>query len=232
MIGIRANAPRCPKQLAMYAPSPLACNANTATLDAVLILAKNAPSINPRNFTALTRLDQNRAISQISSRLNVENQKIKNITIWGNHSATQYPDLDNAFIQNHQTSNFIGNVPVKALVSDDKWVQGEFMKTVQQRGAAIIAARKLSSAASAASSACDHIRDWFLGTEEGCWVSMGVISKGEYGAPVDVNFSFPCTCKNGEWKIVEGLKISEFSKQRIEVTGKELLEERSMAMGN
>lgn len=131
-----------------------------------LILAKNAPSINPRNFTALTRLDQNRAMSQISSRLNVENQKIKNITIWGNHSATQYPDLDNAFIQNHQTSNFTGNVPVKSLVSNDSWIQGEFMKTVQQRGAAIIAARKLSSAASAASAACDHIRDWFLGTEE------------------------------------------------------------------
>jgi malate dehydrogenase len=131
-----------------------------------LILSKNAPSINPRNFTALTRLDQNRAMSQISGRLGVENCKIKNITIWGNHSATQYPDLDNAFIQNHETNNFIGNVPVKSLVSDEKWIQGDFMKTVQQRGAAIIAARKLSSAASAASAACDHIRDWFLGTEE------------------------------------------------------------------
>jgi malate dehydrogenase len=131
-----------------------------------LILSKNAPSINPRNFTALTRLDQNRSMSQISAKLNVENAKIKNITIWGNHSATQYPDLDNAFIQDHQTNNFIGNVPVKSLVSDEKWIQGEFMKTVQQRGGAIIAARKFSSAASAASAACDHVRDWFLGTEE------------------------------------------------------------------
>jgi malate dehydrogenase len=131
-----------------------------------LILSKNAPSINPRNFTALTRLDQNRAISQLSERLKIENNKIKNVTIWGNHSATQYPDVDNAFIQNHQTSNFTGNVPVKSLVGDEKWIQGDFMKTVQQRGAAIIAARKLSSAASAASAACDHIRDWFLGTEE------------------------------------------------------------------
>lgn len=131
-----------------------------------LILSKNAPSINPKNFTALTRLDQNRGMSQISNRLNVENQKIKNVTIWGNHSATQYPDLDNAFIQNHQTSNFIGNVPVKSLIGDENWIQTDFMKTVQQRGAAIINARKLSSAASAASAACDHIRDWFLGTEE------------------------------------------------------------------
>lgn len=131
-----------------------------------LILSKNAPSINPRNFTALTRLDQNRSISQISNRLAVENEKIKNITIWGNHSATQYPDLDNAYIQNHKTNNFIGNIPVRSLVGDDKWIEGEFMKTVQQRGAAIIAARKLSSAASAASAACDHIRDWFLGTED------------------------------------------------------------------
>jgi len=131
-----------------------------------LILSKNAPSINPRNFTALTRLDHNRAISQISAKLNIENEKIKNITIWGNHSATQYPDIDYAYVENFGKSGFSGNVPVKSLVADEKWVQGEFMKTVQQRGAAIIAARKLSSAASAASSACDHMRDWVLGTAE------------------------------------------------------------------
>ena len=131
-----------------------------------LILSKNAPSINPRNFTALTRLDHNRAISQINVKLGVDNEKIKNITIWGNHSATQYPDLDYAYIENFTAPGFSGNVPVKSLTADDKWVQGEFMKTVQQRGSAIIAARKLSSAASAASAACDHIRDWVLGTQE------------------------------------------------------------------
>lgn len=131
-----------------------------------LILSKNAPSINPRNFTALTRLDHNRAISQMSAKLKVDNERIKNITIWGNHSATQYPDLDYAYIENFSAPGFSGNVPIKSLTADDKWVQGEFMKTVQQRGAAIIAARKLSSAASAASAACDHMRDWFLGTQE------------------------------------------------------------------
>lgn len=131
-----------------------------------LILSKNAPSINSRNFTALTRLDHNRAISQISERIRVENAKIKNIIIWGNHSATQYPDTDNAYIENYQSNNFIGNVPLKALVNDEKWIQNDFMKTVQQRGAAIIGARGLSSAASAASAACDHMRDWFLGTED------------------------------------------------------------------
>ncbi len=131
-----------------------------------LILSKNAPSINARNFTALTRLDHNRAISQVSTRLKLDNERIKNVTIWGNHSATQYPDLDYAYVDSFTAPGFSGNVPVKSLTADDKWVQGDFMKTVQQRGAAIIAARKLSSAASAASAACDHIRDWVLGTQE------------------------------------------------------------------
>ncbi len=131
-----------------------------------LILSKNAPSISPRNFTALTRLDHNRAISQMSAKLNIDNERIKNITIWGNHSATQYPDIDYAYVENHGKDGFSGNIPLKSLTGDDKWVQGEFMKTVQQRGAAIIAARKLSSAASAASAACDHMRDWVLGTSD------------------------------------------------------------------
>jgi malate dehydrogenase len=131
-----------------------------------LILAKNAPTINPKNFTALTRLDHNRAISQVSERLRVDNNRIKNLIIWGNHSATQFPDLEYAFLENFQTGNTSMNIPINALINDDKWVQGEFIKTVQQRGAAIIQARKLSSAASAASSACDHVRDWFLGTSE------------------------------------------------------------------
>ena len=131
-----------------------------------LILCKNAPSINPKNFTALTRLDHNRAISQLSEKLKIENEKIKNVVIWGNHSSTQYPDIDYAYVDNHNTGNFFANIPIKSLIADNKWVEGEFMKTIQQRGAAIIAARKLSSAASAASAACDHIRDWFLGTPE------------------------------------------------------------------
>lgn len=131
-----------------------------------LILSKNAPSINSKNFTALTRLDHNRAIAQVSAMLKVDNDKVKNVTIWGNHSSTQYPDLENAYIENINFKNFSGHIPVRSLIADDKWIKGEFLKTVQQRGAAIIAARKLSSAASAASAACDHMRDWVLGTVE------------------------------------------------------------------
>jgi malate dehydrogenase len=132
-----------------------------------LILAKNATSINPNNFTALTRLDHNRAVAQISEKLNIPSEKIKNVTIWGNHSSTQFPDIDYSFVKCHNlTSSISTNVPVKSLISDDKWVYGEFIQTVQQRGAAIIKERKLSSAASAASAACDHMRSWVLGTEE------------------------------------------------------------------
>jgi len=132
-----------------------------------LILAKNAPTINPNNFTALTRLDHNRAVAQVSEKLNIPYDKIKNVTIWGNHSSTQYPDVEYAFIKCHSLgSSIMTNVPVKSLISDDKWVYGEFIQTVQQRGAAIIKERKLSSAASAASAACDHMRSWILGTEE------------------------------------------------------------------
>lgn len=188
-------------------------------------MAKNAPSINVNNFSALTRLDHNRAIAQVSEKTGVENSQIKNAIIWGNHSSTQYPDLDFSYIDYNQYT-----LPSKGLVCDDKWVTSDFLKTVQQRGAAIIAARKLSSAASAANAACDHIRDWFLGTKSGEWTSMAVMSKGEYGAPKDIIFSFPVTISKGEWKIVEGLKLSDFSKQRIEITGKELLEEKSMAL--
>jgi malate dehydrogenase len=130
-----------------------------------LILSKNAPTINPKNFTALTRLDHNRAISQIAEKINVDNEKIKNVIIWGNHSATQYPDVDFAFLDMHNVGKETkANIPVKSFVGDDKWIQGDFIKTVQQRGAAIIQARKLSSAASAASAACDHMRSWILGT--------------------------------------------------------------------
>jgi len=131
-----------------------------------LILAKNSPSIPKENFSALTRLDHNRAIAQLAEKMRIDSCKIKNVTIWGNHSSTQYPDAEYAVVENHLMGSFVGNMPVKSLVADEKWVQGEFIKTVQQRGAAVIAARKLSSAASAANAICDHMRDWILGTAE------------------------------------------------------------------
>jgi malate dehydrogenase len=131
-----------------------------------LILSKNAPTINPKNFTALTRLDHNRAIAQVAEKLNIDNGKIKNVIIWGNHSATQYPDIDYSYIESHSLPHTIKvNIPLKSIIGNDKWIQGDFIKTVQQRGAAIIQARKLSSAASAANAVCDHMRSWVLGTE-------------------------------------------------------------------
>jgi len=160
-----------------------------------LILMKYAPTIDKRNFTALTRLDHNRTISQLSGKMNIKNESFKNVIIWGNHSSTQYPDLSYSYADKFGSNKF--SLPITGLISDDKWVQNDFIKTVQQRGAAIIEARKLSSAASAANAACDHIRDWFLGTSNKEWTSMAVISNGEYGAPVDVIFFF--SGNNKEW---------------------------------
>lgn len=197
--------------------------ANTNTL----ILIKNAPSLDPRNFTALTRLDHNRLVSQVSSRLQVRNDQIRNVTIWGNHSSTQYPNLDYATIKSSHRY-----VPVIPLINNQNYIEDELVKKVQQRGAEILKARKLTSAASAASSACDHMRDWVLGTSDGVWVSMGVYSNGQYGAPKDIVFSFPCICENGEWRIVENLKLSEFAQKKIQITGNELEEEKRMALGN
>ncbi|KAE8734143.1 malate dehydrogenase [Hibiscus syriacus] len=193
--------------------------ANPANTNA-LILKEFAPSIPAKNITCLTRLDHNRALGQISERLNVQVSDVKNVIIWGNHSSTQYPDV------NHATA--VGK-PVRELVKDDEWLNGEFITTVQQRGAAIIKARKLSSALSAASAACDHIRDWVLGTPEGTWVSMGVYSDGSYNVPAGVIYSFPVTCKNGEWTIVQGLAIDEFSRKKLDLTGAELTEEKELA---
>ncbi|KAL4274120.1 hypothetical protein GQ457_13G025980 [Hibiscus cannabinus] len=193
--------------------------ANPANTNA-LILKEFAPSIPAKNITCLTRLDHNRALGQISERLSVQVSDVKNVIIWGNHSSTQYPDV------NHAT---VGDKPVRELVKDDEWLNGEFITTVQQRGAAIIKARKLSSALSAASAACDHIRDWVLGTPEGTWVSMGVYSDGSYNVPAGVIYSFPVTCKNGEWTIVQGLAIDEFSRKKLDLTGAELTEEKELA---
>ncbi|CAL9213677.1 unnamed protein product [Arabidopsis halleri] len=197
--------------------------ANPANTNA-LILKEFAPSIPEKNISCLTRLDHNRALGQISERLSVPVSDVKNVIIWGNHSSSQYPDVNHAKVQ---TSS--GEKPVRELVKDDAWLDGEFISTVQQRGAAIIKARKLSSALSAASSACDHIRDWVLGTPEGTFVSMGVYSDGSYNVPSGLIYSFPVTCRNGEWSIVQGLPIDEVSRKKMDLTADELKEEKDLA---
>ncbi|RWV82616.1 hypothetical protein GW17_00055868 [Ensete ventricosum] len=197
--------------------------ANPANTNA-LILKEFAPSIPAKNITCLTRLDHNRALGQISERLNVQVSDVKNVIIWGNHSSTQYPDVSHATVKTPS-----GQKPVHELVSNDDWLKGEFIKTVQQRGAAIIKARKLSSALSAASAACDHIRDWVVGTPEGTWVSMGVYSDGSYNVPAGLIYSFPVTCRAGEWTIVQGLSVDEFSRKKMDATAEELTEEKALA---
>ncbi|XP_010532637.1 PREDICTED: malate dehydrogenase, cytoplasmic 2-like [Tarenaya hassleriana] len=197
--------------------------ANPANTNA-LILKEFAPSISEKNITCMTRLDHNRALGQISERLNCPVSDVKNVIIWGNHSSTQYPDVSHATVK---TSS--GEKPVSDLVKDNEWLKGEFIKTVQQRGAAIIKARKLSSALSAASSACDHIRNWVLGTPENTWVSMGVYSNGSYEIPAGLMYSFPVTSRNGEWTIVQGLAIDEFSRKKMDLTAEELKEEKALA---
>ncbi|KAI3523887.1 hypothetical protein L1887_02369 [Cichorium endivia] len=197
--------------------------ANPANTNA-LILKEYAPSIPEKNITCLTRLDHNRALGQISERLNVQVSNVKNVIIWGNHSSTQYPDVNHATVTTET-----GDKPVRDLVKDDDWLNSTFITTVQQRGAAIIKARKLSSALSAASSACDHIRDWVCGTPEGSWVSMGVYSDGSYNVPAGLIYSFPVTCQNGNWTIVQGLSIDEFSRKKLDLTAQELTEEKTLA---
>ncbi|KAF1877301.1 hypothetical protein Lal_00012072 [Lupinus albus] len=197
--------------------------ANPANTNA-LILKEFAPSIPEKNITCLTRLDHNRALGQISERLNVHVSDVKNVIIWGNHSSTQYPDVNHATINTNTAQK-----PVKELVADDNWLKTEFISTVQQRGAAIIKARKVSSALSAASAACDHIHDWVLGTPKGSWVSMGVYSDGSYGIQPSLIYSFPVTCEKGDWNIVQGLKIDEFSREKMDKTAEELIEEKTLA---
>jgi malate dehydrogenase len=188
---------------------------NPANTNALITL-KNAPKLNPRNITAMMRLDHNRAMSQIAEKTGSHSTKVEKMVVWGNHSATQYPDISYATLDGK---------PVKSLVSD-QWNVDEFIPVVQQRGAAIIKARGASSAASAASAAVDHMRSWALGSD-GQWVSMGVYSKGNpYGVDEDIIFSFPITTENGEWKIVEGLEVSDFSRERIKLTEAELVSER------
>ena len=171
------------------------------------------------NFSAMTRLDQNRASSQLAQKAGVKITAVKGVTIWGNHSSTQFPDAEHATISGK---------PVAEVIKDSDWLAKEFIPTVQKRGAAVIAARKLSSAMSAAKAACDHMASWWLGAED--WVSMAVISDGSYDTPAGVMFSFPVTVSNKEWAIVKGLKLSDFAKTKLAETGKELCEEREEAM--
>ena len=188
---------------------------NPANTNALIALS-NAPDLDHARFTAMTRLDHNRAISQLAARTGAGVPSIRQMTIWGNHSATQYPDLSHCVV---------GDKPATSLV-DDAWVRDEFIPTVQQRGAAIIKARGASSAASAASAAIDHVRDWALGSADGDWVSMAVPSDGSYGVAEGIVYSFPVRCANGRYEIVQGLDISEFSRERMQATEAELLEER------
>lgn len=181
-----------------------------------LIAQRNAPDIDPKNFTAMTRLDHNRAVTQIAQKLGATVNDVTNMTIWGNHSSTQYPDL------------FHTKVNGKAAIDqvDQTWYKETFIPTVQQRGAAIIAARGASSAASAANAAIDHMRTWALGTQGDDWVSMGVYSDGSYGIDKGLIYSFPVRTKDGKWEIVQGLSIDAYSQEKMKATEKELAEER------
>jgi malate dehydrogenase len=182
-----------------------------------LIAASNAPDLNPRQFHAMTRLDHNRALSQLAEETGAHVNDIKKMIIWGNHSATQYPDISQCTVKGQAATELVA----------EHWYRGTFIPTVQQRGAAIIKARGASSAASAASSAIDHMRDWALGTPEGDWVSMAVPSDGSYGIGTGVIYSYPCVCKNGDYEIVQGLPIDEFSHEKMLATDQELREERA-----
>jgi malate dehydrogenase len=182
-----------------------------------LIAMNNAPDLDPGRFTAMTRLDHNRAISQLSARTGAPVTDIKKMTIWGNHSNTQYPDLFHCEVGGRNAYEAVG---------DHAWVDGTFIPTVAKRGAAIIEARGASSAASAANAAVDHIRSWALGTPDGDWVSMGIPSDGSYGVPAGIISSFPVTCAGGEYSIVQGLDLDDFSRSRIDASVAELAEER------
>ncbi|KGE03405.1 malate dehydrogenase [Pseudohaliea rubra] len=203
---LNAHASRTVKVLVVGNP------ANTNAL----IAQRNAPELDPRNFTAMMRLDHNRAKTQLAQQTGKAVTDVRRMTVWGNHSATQYPDLFNTEVD---------GTPAMELV-DQGWYEETFIPTVQQRGAAIIKARGASSAASAANAAIDHMRAWALGTPTDDWVSMGVYSDGSYGITEGLIYSFPCRCRDGQWEIVQGLAISEFSEGRMAATEQELTEER------
>lgn len=180
-----------------------------------LIASRNAPSLDPRQFTAMTRLDHNRALSQLAAKTGSHPSALRKMTIWGNHSATQYPDLRECTVDGKKATDLV----------DTAWIQSDFIPTVQQRGAAIIKARGASSAASAASAAIDHVHDWIHGTPDGDWVSMGIPSDGSYGIAPGVVYSYPVTIQDGRYEIVQGLEIDSFSRERMDATDRELREE-------
>jgi len=182
-----------------------------------LIAQSSAPDLNPRNFTAMTRLDHNRAMAQLAEKTGIHHASVNKMLIWGNHSSTQYPDISFAEADGQKASDLV----------DQDWYRDVFIPTVQQRGAAIIKARGASSAASAASSAIDHMRSWALGTAEGDWVSMAVPSDGSYGIKPGIIYSVPCVCKDGDYQIVQGLEIDDFSRARMDASDAELREERA-----
>jgi malate dehydrogenase len=183
-----------------------------------LIAQKNAPSLPASSFTAMMRLDHNRARSQMAQKAKVPVSEVKKVVIWGNHSATQYPDIHHATI---------GGKPATEVLNDRQWYESTFIPTVQQRGAAIIKARGASSAASAANAAIDHVRDWMLGSPADDWVTMGIASDGSYGIPTGVLYGYPVKCGGGRYEIVQGLPVSDFSRARMDATLKELNEERA-----
>ena len=206
-IAIAKNAKKNVKVLVVGNP------ANTNSL----IAMSNAAGIDPKQFTAMTRLDHNRAVAQLAQRLGKPVTAIKKMTIWGNHSASQYPDLYNCEVDGKNAAT---------LVNDEAWLRETFIPTVAKRGAAIIKARGLSSAASAGTAAMDHVRNWVQGTPAGDWVSMSVPSDGSYGVPAGLISSFPCTCVNGEYSIVQGLPVNDFSRKMIDASVAELIDER------
>jgi len=178
---------------------------------------KNAPGLKPENFSAMMRLDHNRALTQVAQKVGKPVAGVRKMTVWGNHSATQYPDLFQAEVDGQKAW---------PLINDQAWLEKDFIPTIQKRGAAIIDARGLSSAASAANAAMDHVRDWVYGTREGDWVSMGLPADGSYGIAEGVIYGYPATCKGGKYQIVKGIEVSEFSRARMQATLKELHEER------
>ncbi len=212
----------------IFAPQGQALNSHAASDIRVLVVGNpantncliaqsNAPDIPAQRFTAMMRLDHNRAIAQLAAKTGTQVKDITNMTIWGNHSATQYPDLFHAKVQGRDAAE---------AVNDSPWIEGDFIPTVQKRGAAIIEARGASSAASAANAAIDHVRDWTLGTPAGDWVSMAIPSDGSYGVQEGIFSGYPCTCSEGTYQIVQGLAIDDFSRSRIDATVNELKEER------
>ena len=194
---------------------------NPANTNALIAQAA-APDLDPKQFNAMMRLDHNRALTQIADKTGTTVNDVTNMTIWGNHSATQYPDIFNAKVAGESAA---------AKIDDQDWLENDFIPTVQKRGAAIIKARGLSSAASAANAAIDHMHDWVLGTPDGDWVSMGIPSDGSYDVPEGIISSFPCTVSNGEYSIVQGLEISDFSRGRIDASTAELVAERDTVSG-